>query len=88
MSFTLDNGIPLPARTVRGPAAAKRYPLDSMAVMQSFFVPLEAESTMQKDARRLASACAAARKRNADRKFSVRARTENGVEGHRIWRVQ
>lgn len=77
----IDDGIPLPTdyRPDRpsGPNA-KKHMADCLAVGQSYFVEASTEATnfaIKKEARA------------TGKTFTRRKLTENGVEGHRVWRL-
>ena len=66
--FKIDDDVPLPRR--RG-----SYPLGTLEVGQSFFVPGNVNI----------SACA---KKYRPKKFTSKKQTEGEVKGFRIWRVE
>ena len=72
----MEKNIPIPAV-----AGAKKYPFRKMKVGESFFVAGDEGKNMRVAARMHSM-------RNGDYKFSGRAVTEDGVEGHRLWRVK
>ena len=77
-AIAIDKGVPLPAlKGGKGPVPL--YPWREMDVGDSFFVP-EAKTP------RITGNAAGVAKRTGF-KFSVRAVTENGVKGVRVWRV-
>ena len=72
----IDDDIPIPPRRGRKP----KYPFATMAVNQSFFAAVRV-STLQACARRATVAF-------PTRRFTTRARVENGVPGARCWRTE
>ena len=77
----IDDGIPLPAdynpKRPSGPKA-KKHMADVLEVGQSYFVESSTEA---------ANFAIKQVTRSTGRTFTRRKLTENGVEGHRVWRV-
>lgn len=74
-SYAIDDNVPVaPARD-----HPLKYPLRLLEVGQSFFAPTKARSAMGSSISRIS--------RSTKRKFIVRAVTEGGRKGLRVWRV-
>ncbi len=93
--FVIEDSIPVPSVIGRGRTGQTKYPFDILQPGQSFFIAdIEGQP---KAAKSLASTVSSASARYAveqpdgskvyERKFLVRAVTENGIEGARIWRT-
>lgn len=92
--FVLENDVTIPPlrRGGRG-VAVRRYPFDTMAVHQSFFIPISADNP--KPSKRVASVVSTASKSMAPKKFKVQAVVEAAKVtaenptggGARVWRL-
>lgn len=78
MNFPLTSNVPIPSRP-NHKGAPRKYPLDEMAVGDSFFVP--------KSQNALSGSITGAQKRTGFR-FTARSVTEGDVQGTRVWRTQ
>jgi len=72
----IEKGVPLPAS---GAGRPSKYPWGDMEVGDSFFAEAKPESMHTQ---------AAFAGRKYGRRFTTRKRTENGVAGVRVWRVE
>ena len=74
--YKIDSNVPMPAPR----AKERKYPLDSLDVGQSFFVPgvemASVSGSISKGARQMKIKC------------QCRAVVEGGVSGVRVWRVE
>ena len=75
-AFKIESGIEIPARVSRAP----KYPFAQMANGDSIFAPGISKNALYGSARHHS-------KRNGG-KFVVRAVTEDGVAGARVWRSE
>lgn len=73
----IDKNVTIPA-TAKVPASKAKYPFGEMEINDSFFVPGKTK---------MASTIASAAHRTGH-KYDWDVRTEDGVEGVRIWRVE
>lgn len=78
--FKVEKKVPVPEE---GPSRMKRYPLGSMEVGDSFFVP-------EDEVNNLGSVVQSAHKYGKRHKvfFTTRRVTESGLVGVRVWRVE
>lgn len=80
MSYKIDKNVPVPAE-LRGRKA--KYPFKEMEVGDSFFIPKTETARTT-----LYNASATPRLVKLGFKFTMQTKTENGVEGFRVWRVK
>lgn len=80
MDYEVESGVEIPEREW---FKERKYPFGDLEKGQSFFVPLKD----LKHAQQLRGAAAHFARRHGI-KFTVRKRTEEGVEGLRCWRVE
>lgn len=85
MSFKIEKGIPIPA--IERVERKRKYPLDTMAIGESFFVPGTKASSMHACITRFHKATKG-KKDQGSKKFCVRTVTEDGVAGARVWRTE
>ena len=81
--FAISSDIPLPSIQRGGGVRESKYPFSKLEIGQSFFVkstPKAFASTISGQNRKFA-------KSTPKRKFTLRAVTENGVNGVRVWRM-
>lgn len=71
----VDRGIPIPPPQQ---LYQRKYPLNTMAVGDSFFVPHRTRQQMAGPIRYASCEC---------RKFTTRRVTEHGIPGLRVWRI-
>ena len=71
----IDKGVPLPPAQV---IFRRKYPLNTMAVGDSFFVPGKTANDMKGPLHYARCSC---------RKFATRRVIESGITGLRIWRI-
>lgn len=76
-NIQIDKNVPMPEDTR---TTASTYPFEQMEVGDSFFVPGKKRTQMD-------NACGHWRKKKGW-KFTVNARTEEGVLGCRVWRKE
>lgn len=76
--YKVDKGIKIPAVTNTG--RPTKYPLRTMEVGDSFFVPCSEKPRGISDSYSIL--------RKDGLRFTQRKWTENGVKGHRIWRIK
>lgn len=86
--YEIADSVPVPPVSGRGRGAGgSKYPFAALEIGQSFFVP-DSEGGKHGAARTMGSAVSIANKRyDGQRKFIVRAVSENGTTGARVWRV-
>lgn len=87
MKYIIDDEVPVPPKK-RGPGALAKYPFKLLKVKQSFFVPLEANDTIERLEARVKNAGFRASK-DASLTFVCRARNaeEHKEVGVRVWRT-
>ena len=83
MSYSIDNGLPIPKDEVFG---NRKYPWKDMVPGDSFFVECRKNEDKNKARNRLLGATN--NRRQHSEKYAVRIVTEDGVEGVRVWRVK
>lgn len=84
--YQISGDVPIP-KVIRGGRNGSKYPFDQLGVGQSFFVP-DSEGGKHGAARTMGSAVSVANKHAGEKRFVVRAVTENGTSGARVWRVE
>lgn len=82
--------VPIPPVIVHSPSVKGRpmkYPVNSMKVGWSFWVPLNGMEVRRVRAQ-IASALTRVKARDEGKEFTTRFLTENGEQGIRVWRVK
>ena len=77
MTYQIDTDIPAPKHT--GLGGRTRYPLNLLAVGNSFFVS-DVKHNYVRNAAHIAG-------KRSGKKFICKKQIENGVEGIRVWRI-
>ena len=72
MTIKIDQNVPLPQKNTFG---ALKYPFRKMEIGDSFFIPNRSSTGISTDIYK-------------PKKFTMRAVTENGVKGVRVWRIE
>lgn len=82
--FKVEHGIAIPGKTKF--VKEKRFPLDSLNIGDSFFIPptvMDEQDTFN-DLR----SCVVGYAVREDIEITTRIRSENGIVGMRVWRIQ
>ena len=94
IGYELETGVPVPV-AIRAVSRGSKYPFSSMAIGDSFLVPVtEEDPDVDKIMKRMSGACANAQRASRDRGFPKRFikrpayNDAGGVTGVRVWRTE